>query len=54
LLDAKAHQTAGQDGDEGDLDKSDEMRLCPLEDRVQPAVATYPRQRARDDSANSF
>lgn len=30
------------------------MRLCPLEDSGQPTVATYPRQRALGDSANSF
>jgi hypothetical protein len=33
-------QAARQDGDEGDLDESDEMSLCPLEDGIQPAVAT--------------
>src|SRR3954453_23900351 len=38
----KAYQAAGQDGDEGDLDESDEVP--PLEDRVQPAVAADPGQ----------
>ena len=46
MLGYKAHQAAGQDGDEGDLDESDEVFLGPLEDRVQPAVAVDPGQGA--------
>jgi hypothetical protein len=42
----KTYQTARQDGDEGDLDESDEVP--PLEDGVQPAVATNPCQGALD------
>src|SRR3954462_11758578 len=49
LLDHKTYQTTRQDGDEGDLDESDEMPLGPLEDGVQPAVAANPGQRALDD-----
>src|SRR3954453_11636583 len=52
FLGDKADQAAGQDGDEGDLDESDEMPLGPLEDGVQPTVAANPRQRALNDPQN--
>jgi hypothetical protein len=54
FLGHKADQAAGQDGDEGDLDESDEVPFGPLEDGVQPAVATNPCQRALDDPPNTF
>ena len=52
LLGDKAHQAAGQDRDEGDLDESDEVLLGPLKDGVQPAVAADPGQGALDDPPN--
>src|SRR3954468_6374665 len=52
FLGRKAYQAAGQDGDEGDLDESDEVPLGPLEDSVQPAVAADPAQRALYDPPN--
>ena len=52
FLGFKADQAAGQDGDEGDLDKSDEVLLSPLKDGVQPAVAADPFQGALDDPPN--
>jgi hypothetical protein len=52
LLGDKADQAAGQDGDEGDLDESNEVPLGPLEDGVQPTVAAHPSQGALD--ANPF
>src|SRR5688572_31603417 len=42
LIDCKTLEASGEDGDEGDLDKSDEMLLGLVEDRVQPAVARNP------------
>src|SRR3954471_12766792 len=54
FLGDKADQAAGQDGDEGDLDESDEVPLGPLEDGVQPAVATDPGQGALDDPPNAL
>ncbi len=54
FLGHKADQAAGQDGDEGDLDESDEVPLGPLKDGVQPAIATNPCQRALDDPPNTF
>src|SRR3954462_13945338 len=54
LLDHKTYQTTRQDGDEGDLDESDEVPLGPLEDGVQPAVAANPSQGALDDPSNTF
>jgi hypothetical protein len=50
----KAYEAARQDGDEGDLDESGEVPLGSLKDRVQPAVATNPHQRAFDDPSNSL
>src|SRR4051812_23840240 len=52
LLGDKAGQAAGQDGDEGDHDESNEVPLRPLEDGIQPTVAAHPRQRAFDDPSN--
>src|SRR3954469_16292397 len=52
FLGDKADQAAGQDGDEGDLDESDEVP--PLEDGIQPAVAADPGQGALDDPANTL
>jgi hypothetical protein len=46
LLDRKAHQAAGQDRDEGDLDERAEVSLRPLKDGVQPTVAANPCQGA--------
>jgi hypothetical protein len=46
LLGYKAHEAAGEDRNEGDLDESDEAPLCPFEDGVQPAVATASGQGA--------
>src|SRR5688572_17106828 len=43
FLGDKAHQTAGEDRDEGDLDESDEVPLGSLDDRVQPAMARHCR-----------
>jgi hypothetical protein len=54
LLGHKAPEPARQDGDEGDLDESDEVPLSPLKDGVQPPVATNPCQRALDDPPNTF
>ena len=54
FLGYKAHQAAGQDRDEGDLDESDEVPLGPLEDGVQPAVAADPPQRALNDPPNTL
>ena len=48
----KAYQAAGQDGDEGDLDESDEVSLRPLEHGGQPSVAANLAQRALDDPPN--
>ena len=48
MLGYKAHQAAGEDRNEGDLDESDEVPLGPLEDGVQPTVATNPCQGALD------
>ena len=46
-------QAPGQDRDEGDLDESDEVLLCPLEDRVQPPVIRNPGEGALNDPADS-
>jgi hypothetical protein len=46
FLGHQAHQAAGQDRDEGDLDESDEVFFRPFEDGVQPAVAADPGQGA--------
>ena len=54
MLGRRAHQEEGQDGDEGDLDESDEVSLCPLKDGVQSTIATDSRQRSLDDSLNSL
>src|SRR3954449_12351250 len=48
FLGDKADQAAGEDRDEGNLDESNEVPLRPLEDGVQPAVATDPGQGALD------
>ena len=42
FLDHQALEASGEDGNEGDLDESDEMLLGPVEDRVQPTVARDP------------
>ena len=46
LLGYKAHEAAGEDRNEGDLDESDEVP--PLKDGIQPAVAADPGQGALD------
>src|SRR3954447_11094376 len=53
LIGCEALQAPGQDRDEGDLDESDEVLLCPLEDRVQPTIAAQPGEGALHDPANS-
>ena len=47
-------QAARQDGDEGDLDESDEVSLCPLKEDIQPIVTCIPLQRALDDPPDAF
>src|SRR5688572_30832719 len=42
LIDFETLEASGEDGNEGDLDESDEVLLRPLEDRVQSAVARDP------------
>ena len=37
-------ETAGEDGDEGDLNESDEACVRPVEDRIQPAIAAEPSE----------
>ena len=55
LLGDKAHQAAGQDGDEGDLDESDEVLLGPLEDGVCAAdVHGKGVQRERTDRVDKL
>src|SRR5690349_2213795 len=46
LLEHQALQAPGEDGNEGDHDKGDEMLLRPLNDRVQPAVIRNPGEGA--------
>jgi hypothetical protein len=46
FLDHQALEASGEDGNEGDLDESDEMLLGPVEDRVQSAVAGQPCEQA--------
>src|SRR4051794_12660153 len=53
LVGYEALQAPGQDRDEGNLDESDEVLLCPLEDRVQPTVAADPGEGALHHPANS-
>src|SRR3954466_1054720 len=53
LVGYEALQAPGQDRDEGDLDESDEVLLCPLEDRIQPTVAAQPGEGALHHPANS-
>jgi len=40
LLGGKAHEAAGQNGDEGDLDESVEVPLGPLKDEMDPGSET--------------
>ena len=45
-------ETAGEDGDEGYLNESDEACVRPVEDRVQPAIAAEPSERPLDDPSD--
>ena len=45
-------ETAGEDGDEGDLNESDEACVRPVEDRVQPAIAAEPSEGPLDDPSD--
>jgi hypothetical protein len=49
----QALEASGQDGNEGNLDESDEVLRRPLKDRVQPPVIGYPREGAFHHPANS-
>jgi hypothetical protein len=51
LIDFETLEASGEDGNEGDLDESDEV--LPLEDRVQPPIAAQPGEGAFHDPANS-
>src|SRR5688572_8716020 len=46
LIDFETLEASGEDGNEGDLDKGDEMLLGPVEDSVQSAVAAEPDEGA--------
>ena len=45
-------ETAGEDGDEGYLNESDEACVRPVEDRVQPAIAAEPSEGPLDDPSD--
>ena len=48
MLGPKADQAAGEDGDEGDLDESDEVLLGPFEDDIQSTIAGKPGEGTLD------
>ena len=45
-------ETAGEDGDEGYLNESDEACVRPVEDRIQPAIAAEPSEGPLDDPSD--
>ena len=53
LIDCETFEASGEDGNENDLDESDEMLLGPVEDRVQPTVARDPGKGPLHRPANS-
>ena len=54
LIDCETLETPRTDRDEGDLDESDEVALGPLEDGVQPPIATDPGQGPLNDPPNTL
>src|SRR4051812_46381550 len=45
-------ETAGEDGDEGYQNESDEACVRPVEDRIQPAIAAEPSEGSLDDPSD--